>query len=102
MRDASASEGGEADGGSDAMAGDPAQRVTRAPGGGDCCTRMLYPHHVDEVNARGEAAWDELDEFEGFNHRELFGYRTTVQTIMTRLKLMGFDPDRYSQEMIDD
>ncbi|MFE4682784.1 hypothetical protein ACFRNJ_18400 [Streptomyces sp. NPDC056721] len=63
---------------------------------------LEWARRVDEVNARGEAAWDELDEFEGFNHRELFGYRTTVQTIMTRLKLMGFDPDRCSQEMIKD
>jgi hypothetical protein len=63
---------------------------------------LEWARRVDEVNARGEAAWDELDEFEGFNYRELFGYRTTVQTIMTRLKLMGFDPDRCSQEMIKD
>lgn len=63
---------------------------------------LEWARRVDEANARGEAAWDELDEFEGFNHRELFGYRTTVQTIMTRLKLMGFDPDRCSQEMIKD
>ncbi|MFE6892010.1 HEPN/Toprim-associated domain-containing protein [Streptomyces sp. NPDC057694] len=63
---------------------------------------LEWARRVDEVNARGEATWDELDEFEGFNHRELFGYRTTVQTIMTRLKLMGFDPDRCRQEMIKD
>ncbi|EMF56531.1 HEPN/Toprim-associated domain-containing protein [Streptomyces bottropensis] len=58
-----------------------------------------WARRTDEVNAGGEAGWDWFEE-ENVDQRERFGYRTTVQTAITRLKLMGFDSERCRQEMI--
>ncbi|MFE5331338.1 hypothetical protein ACFRCG_33630 [Embleya sp. NPDC056575] len=66
-----------------------------------------WVRQIDEWNAHaasedGIATWDDIEGIEGPDTGDIFGYRTTVQTAIIRLTLMGFDPERCRRQLIDD